>query len=90
MRNCKCGNEFGCHCHVKPKDESQHSRDLRAERTMLLQTRTLNPEELLDYLHYWNIPKVEYDRIKTKHQRILDAYDKAIQTGTLNEDSTND
>jgi hypothetical protein len=54
------------------KEESQHDRDLRAERALLSITLNMNEKDLTNFLTEFNIDRSEYDLILSKHQRIIE------------------
>jgi len=53
-------------------EESQHDRDLRAERTLLSITLNMNEKELLNFLNEYGIEIFEYNLILSKHSRIIE------------------
>jgi hypothetical protein len=54
------------------KEESQHDRDLRAERALLSITLNMNEKDLTNFLTEFNIDRAEYDLILSKHIRVVE------------------
>jgi hypothetical protein len=53
-------------------EESQHDRDLRAERALLSITLNMSDKELLNFLNEYGIEIFEYNLILSKHSRIVE------------------
>jgi hypothetical protein len=53
-------------------EESQHDRDLRAERALLSLTLNMNEKDLTNFLNEYDIDRSEYNLILSKHSRVVE------------------
>jgi hypothetical protein len=53
-------------------EESQHDRDLRAERALLSITLNMSEKDLTNFLTSYDIDRAEYDLILSKHSRVVE------------------